>query len=314
MTRIILTGAGFSHNWGGWLASEAMEYLLGCPEITQGIRATLWKHKPYLGFEGALEELALQSTQDYQTLNRMLEGMFNAMNNAFGDFEPGQHNRIGPQPTSVRNFLCRFDAIFTLNQDTLLERKYQTSDVREGSSGRWLGFHSPGLFKEMNAGVPTGYFRPHDPPFALKERYQSYFKLHGSSNWRTPNGSSLLIMGLSKNAVIDGIELLSWYRRQFEDMLHRPDTHLMIIGYSFRDKHINEIILKGARNGTKLFIIDPRGVDVLENIDSRAFHLGSEDRSTLQNSILGASRRPFLTSVSNQIEMTKINRFFPLFP
>jgi hypothetical protein len=28
--------------------------------------------------------------------------------------EVGEHERIGPQPTFVRDFLCRFDAIFTL--------------------------------------------------------------------------------------------------------------------------------------------------------------------------------------------------------
>ena len=33
MTYILLTGAGFSRNWGGWLASEAFEYLIGCGEI-----------------------------------------------------------------------------------------------------------------------------------------------------------------------------------------------------------------------------------------------------------------------------------------
>jgi hypothetical protein len=247
----------------------------------------------------------------------MLIGMFNAMNNAFGDFEPGRHDRMGLQPTFVRNFLCRFDAIFTLNQDTLLERKYQNSDLREGSSGRWLGFSSPGLYEEMPAGVPTGLFRPRDPPFTREERYQPYFKLHGSSNWRTLNGSSLLIMGEGKNEVIDGVALLSWYRQQFEDMLDGPNAHLMIIGYSFRDKHINEIILKGARNGATLFIIDPLGVDVLQNIESTSppFHQSDKDRLTLQNSIVGASRRPFLTIVSaDRVEMTKINRFFPFFP
>jgi hypothetical protein len=29
MTRILLTGTEFSRNWGGWLASEAFEYLPG---------------------------------------------------------------------------------------------------------------------------------------------------------------------------------------------------------------------------------------------------------------------------------------------
>jgi hypothetical protein len=34
VSYILLTGAGFSRNWGGWLANEAFEYLLGCSEIT----------------------------------------------------------------------------------------------------------------------------------------------------------------------------------------------------------------------------------------------------------------------------------------
>ena len=35
MPCVLLTGAGFSRNWGGWLAIEAFEYLLGCPEWTE---------------------------------------------------------------------------------------------------------------------------------------------------------------------------------------------------------------------------------------------------------------------------------------
>ncbi len=56
--RILLLGAGFSRNWGGWLANEAFEYLLGCPEVIANAdaRAMLWKHKDAQGFEGALGE------------------------------------------------------------------------------------------------------------------------------------------------------------------------------------------------------------------------------------------------------------------
>ena len=60
---------------------------------------------------------------------------------------------LGHHPTFVRDFLCRFDAIFTLNQDTLLEQRYVQSDVREGSQGKWLGAQSPGLLEEDNAYV-----------------------------------------------------------------------------------------------------------------------------------------------------------------
>lgn len=33
MSHLVLLGVGFSRNRRGWVASEAFEYLLGCPEI-----------------------------------------------------------------------------------------------------------------------------------------------------------------------------------------------------------------------------------------------------------------------------------------
>ena len=55
MPAILLTGAGFSRNWGGWLADDAFEYLLSCAEITQFIRQELWKSKNmHGGFEDTL--------------------------------------------------------------------------------------------------------------------------------------------------------------------------------------------------------------------------------------------------------------------
>jgi hypothetical protein len=56
--HLLLTGAGFTRNWGGWIADEAFEYLLGCPEITPHITNLLWRHKEEgTGFEGVLQEL-----------------------------------------------------------------------------------------------------------------------------------------------------------------------------------------------------------------------------------------------------------------
>ena len=58
MPHYLLTGAGFSRNWGGWLANEAFEYLLGAPEIDDYLRSILWEAKLRgEGFEGALSML-----------------------------------------------------------------------------------------------------------------------------------------------------------------------------------------------------------------------------------------------------------------
>jgi len=320
----LLTGAGFSRNWGGWLAHEAFEYLLGCAEITAHHRNLLWKHRQLgSGFEGVLQELREEyqrdttSARELQTFNNMLIGMFNTMNVAFGDFEPGRHERAGPQPTHVRDFLCRFDAIFTLNQDTLLEQKYQRTDLLEGSQGGWFGFGSPGLGEETIGGQPyasPGVFRPVEP-FALRDRYQPYFKLHGSSNWRVLNGSILLILGQNKATEIGHIPLLDWYWNEFRQRLAQSDAHLMIIGYGFRDQHINEIIHQGTKKGAKLFIIDLDGVDILDKAPRLISGNVKTFREDIQDSIIGASRRPFLSNfTTDAVELKKIQRFFPLFP
>jgi hypothetical protein len=41
-SHILLTGAGFSHNWGGYLAKEAFDYLLGVTETDEDLRRILW--------------------------------------------------------------------------------------------------------------------------------------------------------------------------------------------------------------------------------------------------------------------------------
>jgi len=56
MTRILLTGAGFSRNWGGWLTNEAFEQLLGSVHIEDHLRQRMWSAKSR-GFEDILADL-----------------------------------------------------------------------------------------------------------------------------------------------------------------------------------------------------------------------------------------------------------------
>jgi hypothetical protein len=51
----LLLGAGFSRNWGGWLANEAFEYLLSY-NLSPSVRQTLIDNRTD-GFEGALAVL-----------------------------------------------------------------------------------------------------------------------------------------------------------------------------------------------------------------------------------------------------------------
>jgi hypothetical protein len=160
MGQILLLGAGFSRNWGRWLASEAFEYLLGCPKVDADIRDLLWSYKRKGGFEDALAHLQNEFTREpnartQQRLTKLQEAileMFNDMDQAFAaitQFEP--QNELAYM---VRSCLIRFDAIFTLNQDLLIERHYLNGNIELSSYLQWRGWQIPGTRQIQGDGWP----------------------------------------------------------------------------------------------------------------------------------------------------------------
>jgi hypothetical protein len=315
VTHILLTGAGFSRNWGGWLASEAFEYLLGCTEIDQETRNLLWRSKERGGgFEDTLADLAnandAQGKKRYDDLTAALVGMFNAMGQGFMRRQFEFQNDVG---YLVKTFLIRFDAIFTLNQDTLLEQHYL--DVASG--GKWNGYRIPGIkpLSPATSGTPhdkISLMQPDPVNFKLAPSIQPYIKLHGSCNWNDgTSGGRILVMGGQKAISIDQFPILTWYHQLFREYLSRPGARLMVIGYSFSDAHINKAIGDGVERGLKLFIIDPCGVDVLDKRPKVPLRSRDEYMDKLTPNIIGASRRP-LTSIfgDDVVEHARVMKFF----
>jgi len=317
MTRILLTGAGFSYNWGGMLASEVFSYLIGCDEIDDELRRLLWRDR---NFEDVLAALQ-RATDDegkrrYQLLVSALAGMFNGMGQAFMQREFEFRN---PPDTrySLQSFLARFDAIFTLNQDTLLEQKY----IPLVGPPKWGRAHLPGI-KYLGSPQLTGsvYDRiavmelnPGD--FQMPPGIQPYIKLHGSCNWNDgPSGGRILIMGGQKAVSIGQFPILTWYHQQFRNMLMRAGARLMVIGYSFSDAHINDAIMDAIKRGDlKLFLVDPAGDKILDKRDPRAMipdHPGPL-LDTIPPRIIGISQRPISTTFNSDIvEHGNLCRFF----
>jgi len=320
---ILLLGAGFSRNWGGWLASEAFEYLIGCPEIDGAIKRLLWKYKNKGGFESALAELQHEGKNSpghqLDLLQQALRKMFADMDAAFRDinfeFQNFRENLIHREYT-VSKFLTRFDAIFSLNQDLLLERHYLNENIALHSDGRWAGGQLVGvrpkhaispLFESRLLGRQTP-----DPQRVIESNTQPYFKLHGSSNWFVSDTQDLLVMGANKSAAIAKYPVLKWINSQFESALSVPNTRIMVIGYSFSDEHINDVILSSVVNHqAELFIIDPLGVDVVNSNRDAAIPSLSDFAQQLQSSIVGASRRSMREIFGgDHAEHAKVMRFF----
>ncbi|MGF6735745.1 hypothetical protein OKW50_007918 [Paraburkholderia youngii] len=330
MSHLLLLGAGFSRNWGGWLASEAFEYLVGCAEIleSEDLRRLLWRHQATGGFENALAELQFANRNDpansgpnLQALQRAVTRMFDDMNSGLFDLaniEFQQH--VDGQ---LRTFLTRFDAIFTLNQDVLLEHHHMhpPDNMMLLSGRRWTGPQLPGLRPEPAAGdqpnqswgqrvwVPTGDNQ-------VDRGSQPFFTLHGSSNWRTVAGDPMLIMGGEKVREIGLHPILTWYADMFDEYLARPDSRLVVIGYGFRDAHINGAITRAIeQNGLRLFAISPQGTDLVRSIGPTnrpaQIRAATQLEENFERSLIGASRR-YLYEIFGRdaIERRKVQRFF----
>jgi hypothetical protein len=74
-------------------------------------------------------------------------------------------------------------------------------------------------------------------------------------------------MGGKKDLIIRQFDVLLWYYDRFKNYLSRPNTRLMVIGYSFSDQHINDAIVEAWRNRNLkgIFLVDPAGRGVLKN-------------------------------------------------
>lgn len=310
MTNILLLGAGFSRNWGGFLASEASDYLLGCSEIlsSKRLQALLWRNQAAGGFENALAEIQADfndnpeiNRNDFINLQNAVSRMFSDMNSGF--FETSNFEFQHFKDRTIRTFLTKFDLIFTLNQDLLLEHHYIDHDVNLLSNTRWNGSELPGM-RPIPSVTSSWAKRTWVPvagqDFQLNPRSQPYIKLHGSSNWQQQENQQIpmLIIGGNKSHQIGLFPVLNRYYQLFKERLFQSNVRLMIIGYGFRDTHINDILMKAVdEHGLRMFIIGPDGGDLLEK--------------TFRNSLIGASRRSLREIFGNdKIEFNKVMRFF----
>ncbi|MBJ7544749.1 SIR2 family protein [Rhodomicrobium udaipurense] len=318
--HLLLLGAGFSRNWGGWLASEVFEYLLGIPEISDcpKLRSLLWSTKlKGRGFEGALADMQAQYAclQDAES-KKLLDKLQSAVAKMFQDMNDGLERRTfefsNSSASSVCEFLARFDAIFTLNQDVLLETHYDF--VQCPPPHRWSGRVFPGMVATHLGGqlplsrkswIPSGEHK-------VPRGSQPIFKLHGSTNWQAPDSSNMLIIGGNKSPTIQALPLLRWYSQQFAEYLRSPNARLMVIGYGFRDQHINEYLQAAKSSGLRLFIIDPEGSDVVERIKWASGAIGAPGHPTdLEEMINGGSRRSLREIFGgDDVELAKVKRFF----
>jgi hypothetical protein len=169
----------------------------------------------------------------------------------------------------VRQLLARFAGdrkspgfIFTLNQDLFVERYYA-----DGPSPILLGFNKTvHLHGGSTQYLETDHWltvpaSPLDLSSLTRQHAFFYVKLHGSFNWRRASGStdsSNMVIGRGKSEQIAAEPLLAGYLSLFERVLSSGRKRLLVCGYGFRDKHINEVLASAiTKEGMELFVLSP---------------------------------------------------------
>jgi hypothetical protein len=86
----------------------------------------------------------------------------------------------------------------------------------------------------------------------------------------------------------------------------------MVIGYSFGDPHVNlAIVGAAARGNMKLFIVDPLGLDVIDENRHAPMYTPGRLIASLQDHVIGASRRSLHEIFGNdRVEPATVMRFF----
>jgi len=317
MNCILLLGAGFSRNWSGRLASEIRSDLQAALHSDSHLLRLLQRHD----FETVISMVQgdFDRTPNEETRQRLHRAQ-DAVRTIFGSMNDVFMRRPGLEFGSdaafmIQKWLVRFDAIFTLNQDLLLEFHYRSNNPAVWVGSKWNphGWAIPGVREVRAPGAmfefdrikskwhPTG-------DYTLRADTQPYFKLHGSSNWETEDAEPLLVIGAHKEAIINRHPVLQWYREEFRRYLAMPDTRLVAVGYSFSDEHINKMILEAAERGSlKMFVVHPQGRGILVKQSAAMIPPPEPLRDDIPS--LGESTRPLSsTFLDDELERNLLYR------
>lgn len=270
----ILTGAGFTHNFGAPLGSEMWSIIYNSKELEEYPK--IKRIMKRLEFDYNYEKLFFEICQNRIICDREIkkavcwggkEAFKKAVYGAYDIVDDIVRNSIY-QSNGAFELTILQDALikplvskgyfFTLNQDLFVERNFRN---------RTYCLVLPGVIN--NSEVFNNSVEPMEGHFlTIPSQKQKidwgqnsayYIKLHGSCNWvREEGGGRLMVLGGNKKQIIEKDWLIKEYFRIFEKVIEEDITNLVIIGYGFMDHHVNNVLLAGCkRKNFKMHLISP---------------------------------------------------------
>jgi len=294
MIKILFTGAGFSHNWGAPLGSEMWALIFNQRAIQDNhhLRDAMMKANNFNYEDVYVDVLDKCADEEKRIFSAALKQAYSLVDDIVKkpNKNISEKLRVFVKAFTLKNGSCDdFGCFFTLNQDLLIERicsaelnnyDWERPILYSGLSA----FSSNELLEEIN----VKNFDSKAADNAFNQDGLPYIKLHGSSNWFfDKEKDSLLVVGNSKSKteMIDQWPILKWNFEKFEEVLQKPGKKkMLIIGYGFRDLHINKVISEAKE--LELHILSPdeprKFFENLEGIENR-----SDGVMDIQNKIRG---------------------------
>ncbi|PIR48046.1 hypothetical protein COV06_01450 [Candidatus Uhrbacteria bacterium CG10_big_fil_rev_8_21_14_0_10_50_16] len=264
---ILLTGAGFTKNFGGFLASEMWSQIYNHPDVqsSEKLRSLLCDDFDYESVYSRVNDDKSVSCEDKERIQSAVREAYKNLDIATKDWvfrDDSAHpvcwytlNRLLSLFNSGREKISVF---FTLNQDLFMERR--SGSVCPGVPGFHAqkgGLSTTSLEESDFLVLPTEdkvnnlvetAIRGHAGPV--------YIKLHGSYGWVASDGSTRMVIGKNKVHTITSEPLLKAYFDLFSSAVQEDSKKMLIIGYGFGDEHINAVLADGVINhGLRIYVI-----------------------------------------------------------
>ncbi len=277
---MLLTGAGFTHNFGGFLAREMWSKIFNNPLVQANTEARRLLLDDF-DFESVYSAKMSRGAETIKIIREAVEAAYKDLDDTVKNWVFNQDNPTALNTYGLGELLSFISSkgsdqgwFFTLNQDLYMERKNNYRSP--GASFGQPSVDGDGSVKLVTLPDQAGVEKAKS---TLNNA--SYIKLHGSYGWVSSHGGKQMVIGKNKESDIDQEPLLKWYFEIFQNLIYEGDKKLLVIGYGFADNHINDILLKGVQeHRLSIYVISPTDPEIFKNkLEGKPAHFGSYEIS-----------------------------------
>lgn len=302
--NILFTGAGFTANFGGFLAKEMWAIIFNNSKLEShtAIKSLLKNDFDFESIYSKVTNSSDFSDEQKSTFHEIIRESYSTLDDIIKNYNFTGTDHYGVNIYGIRELLSLFSVKngetgvhFTLNQDLFMERQFSRQPL--GFVGlKYKDYlqtiQSKRLHPESRIQIPNKAELDEFAEKSMSNCGDFYVKLHGSHGWLSANGGEQMVLGTEKFEEIKREPLLNFYFDLFEKALFRDNVKILLIGYGFRDKHINNCLVKAIKDhNIKLHIISTEGPEDFKDKligkpkDAATLWAIDEDGQTIWNAI-----------------------------